>query len=160
MLTFITNSDIKGITKTNGDIRPRKFGDIFMPTLWGMRTGNILNTCQRPLALVESPTCSYLGGNTKSNGVKMNQISIYNFNNNSIKTQIINNESWFVLTFITNSDIRHAKSLNTSYRTDYCPRKFGNVFMSFGQECANILNKHNSFLSRCLAPARLKLLGI
>lgn len=59
------------ILKTNGDNRPRQSGDFFTPDLRGMRTGNILNTSQRPLAFSESPTFSFLRWNLKTNGVKM-----------------------------------------------------------------------------------------
>lgn len=72
-MTTTPRFDTVDITGTNGGNAPDSCV-FFMPRFWGMRTVNILNSGRRPLASVESPAYSLLGGLTGTNGVKMKLI--------------------------------------------------------------------------------------
>lgn len=85
-------------TETNGEHRPRKSGDFFMPIQWGMRTVNILNSGRRPLASVESPACSNSGGLLKPMEATLKELISYTFKNTQIRTTVIDSEPWFVAT--------------------------------------------------------------
>ncbi len=84
------------VLNINGGIRPCQSGDFFMPSLWGMRTENILNIGQRPLTFSESPTSHCKRWLLKINGVTMHKaLTIFNYQNNQIRTKLINNEPYF-----------------------------------------------------------------
>lgn len=95
MLTRDFNYGYDGSLNTSGGLRLRQFGDFFMPQ-WRMRTGNILNTRRRLEALSESATLLKLKEVLKTSRCKMqNALSIFNYQNNQIRTSIINEQPYF-----------------------------------------------------------------
>lgn len=182
---MLTSDSTYGYTeslKITGGIRPCKLGVFFMPKSRGIRTVNILNSGQRPVTFSESPTFSFIRWLLKITGVNMsNSLSVYNFNENQIRTQFIwerpnsklgceagvrktsisfiaavknylDKESQFL--YFT---IKRLKPLNRTFE----PALAWLLFMPcLWRECVNKLNKHTSLRLTVSNSRRLGLLGL
>lgn len=142
MLTTALNYSYTEILKTNSGYPLRQFAGFFMPT-WRMIAENILNIGRPLFGFSESATSSSLKWYLKRIGVKMtNSISVYDFQQNQIRTTVIDGNPYFCLTDC-------CKCLNIAQTRDVVSRLKGVVktdtLTNGGKQSLNYINEPNLY---------------